>query len=1668
MKKIFILCSLFICTSFVCDFLHATNGITILSPTICSTQVPLHINGQLYTNRESYISILSITDNFGNSYSPDGTVSPTKTTTYFIEYKNQNTGTTKTENAVVTIVYPPKLSINREHYIAQVCEGSTVTLSLDTLENIERNTLEWVLSTGGTSSEFMPTFTITKNANITVTARNNTCGEIASDKLIYFAKTKPKFKYKILDLSPITVCVDCPIDYPLPNEIEVSAGTPIFRTLTWIDTENPIVSSYPRVVNGHLLGHVDSTNECGTTNLLVDTTIKLKIIGTPCTPVLYPNLSTTSCICTTVGISVTNPYTPLCSFNQKDIHILWNATTVNFLNEQNSLNKKIFNYNALPLKSSSFSTEINYTLSCPSKSSPTLNKQIARNTDVTIDSCISASYFYCYGDTAYLSFITDASKDIKNVKILPPHDILFSLNTSSNKLYLFASKDVVLDSLLYTPLQYQITYKLIECKQDIDIIKSISLKEDFFCKPQLYHNYPPTYAKEQYSCIGDANSIGIYVQNRTIVFDSLVISQGPYQIGNFQNNQGEEAYRSMEYSLFPYYEQYFRDILVTAYYTQKGLSKSTSKTFPITAISCPPKIYKQTSYGKCPGSENRFDIMASNPTTKRESFTIKTLCTPSCTLFDTTSQNLQSRWHYYFSVAPFTNTELKMILQYNEGDSLKSMELSSSFFMNDTCFPYGVPDQNSTCIKDSLHLYIDCKNVQDTLVKVIWDNSSPCRFHLINKEEYPPISNRYRLHYYTFADTNGIYPYVVQVKNRDTLLSYPDTLKLHVILSSKAFVTDTAYVCTGSDIDLSPYIDTTIVQFIKEPTSLFFRNVQKNITLSVVAQSKFHCANMDIYNTFQDSILINADLDVYLSGMNDTVFCMGDSISLKAPTNGRVTWVRETLPPSLYSKDTLVTNLLNYLSFCDTIRNSNTRYTAISSNTCPIWLSKSFLVKAKSLPHIFIEPKSRVCLYDTIHLKAQCSDSSPLSSYWTHNGFLLNSPHIVLTTKDSSYAVIHIQGSNQCWNQDSSLLLAYLPPLVQISDGNNSICVHPKRPTLLQAKGADSYQWLIKTPVNTPNLNINIHTDSIFQVVGIENLHQCKDTAKIKCLLYVPDINTSDTTLCVGTQLLIKVDSLPKSKFLWSINHLILSNSSILNIENVHDIDTGSYFLYTNRYFCKDTQILKLQTYSTPNPKIQTENLRFCEGISINLSITTALSPIEENNMQIWWFTPRHKDGLPGGKHFSLSSTILSDSGWYKVKVKLGSCSSTDSVFLSIDSHSHPSFNLRNFYCNGEDLALEAYPKDKNASYHWFSSNRNIYSSNSDTLLPNLQKEDSTKLYLEIQRYSCCDTTFRMVSVRPRIDPSLHTSSFHCESSTATITAENAENADQKQWYFQNTILPGENTSTLHIPNVNFANQGWYSFISSLKLCNSYKDSIYLKINPLPIPILAKDTFFCMGDTLILNAYNAQSPEATFVWNTGIKAPSISITTQGNYWLTMTLNGCKQNANIAVTSRPKPIFSLGADTVLCRESPLILKGPDGYIDYLWQDGSTMPYLPVQEDGIYRLTITQNACSYSSSRYVHFRFCGTLFFASAFTPNGDGINDKFGVFTNAKPEDLNYRLIIFDRSGKIVFSTTNISDSWDGFYKGQACLSGVYVFRCIAYDKENKKDLSVNGQVTIIR
>lgn len=186
-------------------------------------------------------------------------------------------------------------------------------------------------------------------------------------------------------------------------------------------------------------------------------------------------------------------------------------------------------------------------------------------------------------------------------------------------------------------------------------------------------------------------------------------------------------------------------------------------------------------------------------------------------------------------------------------------------------------------------------------------------------------------------------------------------------------------------------------------------------------------------------------------------------------------------------------------------------------------------------------------------------------------------------------------------------------------------------------------------------------------------------------------------------------------------------------------------------------------------------------------------------------------------------------------------------------------------------------------------------------------------------------------------------------------------------------------------------------------------------------------------------------------------------------------NGCEASDILSIPEYIPPRIA-GVEVVPSR------CGTDSGVLQVETEGGTPPFLyildgkeqpggefPGLAPGRYLLSILDvNGCGVMDSVLVGER-C-PIYFPNAFSPNEDGRNDRFEIYSSAGVQILNFR--IFNRWGGLVyerqgFSSEEKSSFWDGRFRGEPMPAGVYAFYVEVRNAIGEEEF-FEGEVQLVR
>ncbi len=114
---------------------------------------------------------------------------------------------------------------------------------------------------------------------------------------------------------------------------------------------------------------------------------------------------------------------------------------------------------------------------------------------------------------------------------------------------------------------------------------------------------------------------------------------------------------------------------------------------------------------------------------------------------------------------------------------------------------------------------------------------------------------------------------------------------------------------------------------------------------------------------------------------------------------------------------------------------------------------------------------------------------------------------------------------------------------------------------------------------------------------------------------------------------------------------------------------------------------------------------------------------------------------------------------------------------------------------------------------------------------------------------------------------------------------------------------------------------------------------------------------------------------------------------------------------------------------------------------------------------YTLTATSNVGCGIATSIINIKVYKDIFIPNAFTPNGDGINDKFKI--TAADNYKVKKLLIYNRWGELLYMNTNFKNGWDGTFKRITQPVGSYIYYLETQSPTGKSTIK-KGMVSLLK
>ena len=653
----------------------------------------------------------------------------------------------------------------------------------------------------------------------------------------------------------------------------------------------------------------------------------------------------------------------------------------------------------------------------------------------------------------------------------------------------------------------------------------------------------------------------------------------------------------------------------------------------------------------------------------------------------------------------------------------------------------------------------------------------------------------------------------------------------------------------------------------------------------------------------------------------------------------------------------------------------------------------------------------------------------------------LQNPTYIFNTPGTYTVKLISRNSLGCMDSVSHDITILSSPIISFILADSSYCGLDS--VQLTATGTGNFSWSPLTNIigaGTANPTVFPTIPTTYKLT-LENAGcRSTDTVRITPLFDLTNnINAFPASICQQDTLLLTGGSNKTNNLSWSWSPASTVTSPLTRVTNAFPMATTNYTLVTrwgnNCVASKSiTKPVKALAVANAGPDAEvcggqnTLQLMATGGNSYRWSPATGLSATNIAN--------------------PLASPASTTS--YIVSVGINGCSKTTTDTVVVKVRNKPTVDITNdtLICVIDTLRLNIVgPGSAQWSPNYLISNVNSLSPLVSPDVPTLYRVRFT------DTFGCYtdDSVFVDVKSKVTLDAGKDTSLCRTEGFTLRTTGD----ATSYTWIPNLYLDDYRKKNPFTNPPVTTS----YTVIGNIGKCEAASD-IIIQVAPYPVAAAGPDQTICFGFDVPLNASGGSkyiwSP-AKFLSNPGIANPLVqqpSVSMRYIVTVTDTL-GCPAAVKdtVIVNVIPPLIVNAGpADTSIVEDQPLLLNAT-GALSYLWTPPTWLssqrtanPVANVKDSTIkYFLSGTDaNGCMGTDSITVRvFKVIPDMYVPTAFTPNGDGFNDKIRPILLGMKSLTYFR--VYNRFGEMVFETSTINEGWNGIYKGKPQDTGTFVW-----------------------
>jgi len=585
----------------------------------------------------------------------------------------------------------------------------------------------------------------------------------------------------------------------------------------------------------------------------------------------------------------------------------------------------------------------------------------------------------------------------------------------------------------------------------------------------------------------------------------------------------------------------------------------------------------------------------------------------------------------------------------------------------------------------------------------------------------------------------------------------------------------------------------------------------------------------------------------------------------------------------------------------------------------------------------------------------------------------------------------------------------------------------------------------------------------------------------------VADISPQ-TTLCTGLTINFNNNSINASLFHWDFGDVNSPNNTSTAVNPTHTFsDTGTYtiMLIANPgYFCADTSYQTYVIREAINPSFLPQNTQCLNGNSFTFNALGNFSP---NAIYAWDFTA---SASPQNSSSDQQQVTYNATGNFLVSLTVQDFGCTETYMDTVEILPSPAAQIvpQSVFCDGL-ISSFSNASTSATSYLW-----NFGDNNTSTLAnPTHTYQDSgtyNVMLVANQSNVCYDTTFATFNIYPELTISFPTQQGQClPNNLFNLSAQGNFNANAViNWDFGSLAT---STNTIgKSATVSFPDTGFYPVsvtVQNYGCEGTYNDTLGVYLVPTP-NFFASSEVGCQPFSVKFHDNSLSTTPLSYFWQFGdgssstASSPTHTYLFPGDFDVTLTIrtdSGCIDTNTFfladLITVNPKPTANFSVNPIklsilnphvdvndLSNELDVFFDFDDGTI--FNGISTTHTYQDTGHFNVQQIVINEFGCSDTLDKivWVHSEFL--LFVPTAFTPDGDDLNDIFLPIISGVKE---YELLLYNRWGELFFKTKNQAVGWDGTINGNLAPIDSYTWKIIVKTDLNRYYEQI-GVINLIR